>query len=261
MSSISPTLGRLLASGKEAQAFEFGGRVVKLFRPSAAKDAAFREAANMALAGRAGLPTPQVFGVECFDGRWGIVMSRAAGPSFAEAIRTASEMAPAYLKAMALLHLRAHTCLGVHFAGLKARLEAHIRRATILGEATQARLLGDLAARPDGDRLCHGDFHLSNILGPIDRPILLDWLDACSGDPAADVCRSYVLMKKSTPEIASAYVAQYAAIGGKSVSEILSWLPLVAAARLAEGARDETAGLLEMAVSTVSDSGAESSRQ
>ena len=34
-------------------------------------------------------------------------MSRAAGPSFAEAIRTASEMAPSYLEAMALLHLRA----------------------------------------------------------------------------------------------------------------------------------------------------------
>ena len=250
MSSSNPTLGRLLGSGKEAEAFEFGERVLKLFRPSAAKDAAFREAANMALAERAALPTPQVFGVECFDDRWGIVMGRAAGPSFAEAIRTAPEMAPAYLEAMALLHLRAHACLGVHFAGLKARLDAHIRRAAILGEATQARLLGDLAARPDGDRLCHGDFHLSNIMGPIDRPILLDWQDACSGDPAADACRSYVLMKKSTPEIAADYVVRYADISGKAVSEILGWLPLAAAARLAEGVQDETASLLEMALST-----------
>jgi len=39
MSSSNPTLSRLLASGKEAEALELGERVVKLFRPSAPKDA------------------------------------------------------------------------------------------------------------------------------------------------------------------------------------------------------------------------------
>lgn len=190
MSKDQPTLGRILGSGKEAEALEFGDGVVKLFRPSASKDLAFREAANMSLAERAGLPTPELFGVERFNGRWEIVMSRAAGPSFAEAIRKAPKSAPSYLRTMALLHLRAHSHPGFQFVGLKARLGTHIRRAAILGEVAQARLLADLRTCPDGDRLCHGDFHMSNILGPIDRPILLDWMDACSGDPAADVCRA-----------------------------------------------------------------------
>jgi hypothetical protein len=77
----------------------------------------------------------------------------------------------------------------------------------------------------------------------------VDWLDARSGDPAADVCRSYVLIKHSAPELAAAYVDAYAAAGGKSGEIILSWLPFVAAARLAEGVPNEVDGLIETAVS------------
>src|ERR1700736_2679363 len=109
MSASNPALGPLLASGKEAEAFEFGDRVVKLFRPLAAKDSAFREAANLALAERAGLPTPHVYSVQSFDERWGIVVSRVVGSSFAEAIRTPPESLSSHLEAMALLHLRVHS--------------------------------------------------------------------------------------------------------------------------------------------------------
>ncbi|HKN28164.1 MAG TPA: phosphotransferase [Roseiarcus sp.] len=159
MSRDQPILGRLLGAGKEAEAFEFGDRVVKLYRPSAPKDSAFREAGDMALAERAGLPTPEAFGVQRFDGRWGIVMSRVEGPSFADAIGNRPELASSYLRAMARLHLRVH------------------------------------------------------------------------------------------PAIALAYVEQYADASGASVTEILSWAPVVAAARLAEGVEGEAAGLLEMALS------------
>ncbi len=51
------------------------------------------------------------------------------------------------------------------------------------------------------------------------------------------------------PAIALAYVEQYADASGASVTEILSWAPVVAAARLAEGVEGEAAGLLEMALS------------
>lgn len=51
----------------------------------------------------------------------------------------------------------------------------------------------------------------------------------------------------AAPEITADYVVQYAVISGRSVSEILGWLPLVAAARLSEGVQDQTASLLEIA--------------
>jgi Phosphotransferase enzyme family len=48
---------------------------------------------------------------------------------------------------------------------------------------------------PDDDRLCHGDFHPLNVLGEASQPFVIDWPDACRGDPTGDVCRSYLLLK------------------------------------------------------------------
>jgi aminoglycoside phosphotransferase (APT) family kinase protein len=115
----------------------------------------------------------------------------------------------------------------------------------VLSERRRRTLLAELAAMPDGDRLCHGDFHPYNIMGPPGHEVLVDWLDASRGDPAADACRSYVLLRPVVPEIASAYVDAYSQASGQSRDAILNWLPFVAAARLAEGV-PETDELMKM---------------
>jgi thiamine kinase-like enzyme len=101
--------------------------------------------------------------------------------------------------------------------------------------------------RPEGDRLCHGDFHPWNILGPPGRAIVVDWLDACSGSAEADLCRSYVLMKPPAPQLAEAYLSVCEAMGLANRGDILAWLPFVAAARLAEGVTDGVEALMAMA--------------
>ena len=202
MDAIS--FGRLLGAGKEAEVFAFGSGALKLYGAAAAKRSAFREAANVAVAESLGLPVPEIRGLESFGDRWGVIMSLVEGPSFAKSIR--AKPAPGqstYLTEMALLQFRVHGHPGTHFASLKARLAANIRQANGLDGATQNRLLAKLQALPEGERLCHGDFHPFNILGPPSRPTLIDWLDASSGAPAADVCRSYILIGHSEPEIAS----------------------------------------------------------
>jgi hypothetical protein len=62
-----------------------------------------------------------------------------------------------------------------------------------------------------------------------------DWPNASQGDPAADVCRTYVLLRSVSSELASAYVDAYSRVSGESRDAILNWLPFVAAARLSEG--------------------------
>jgi hypothetical protein len=59
----------------------------------------------------------------------------------------------------------------------------------------------------------------------IDRP------DACCGDPAADVCRSYLLLKLHAADIAEPYLDAYCNISNMPRASILDWLPFVAAAR------------------------------
>jgi Ser/Thr protein kinase RdoA (MazF antagonist) len=242
-----PVLDRILGSGREAEVFEYGAEVVKLYQPAAPKRSAFREAAILALVESFDLPVPQVGGVQQFDGRWGVVMTLAPGTPFADAMRRQPALVPTYLNKMALLQQRVHGQQAIQFASLKVRLAANIRQAGILCEKQRSGLLGRLAGMPDGDHLCHGDFHPLNILGPPGHEILVDWLDATRGDPAADVCRSYVLMAPVVPAIAAAYIDAYVSMSDVSRERIEQWLPFVAAARLAENAPNEADALIAMA--------------
>ncbi len=75
--------------------FECGALAVKLYRATAPKRSAFREAAILALVESLALPVPSVWGVRQIDDRWGVVMARADGPSFADAVSRQPSLIPA----------------------------------------------------------------------------------------------------------------------------------------------------------------------
>jgi aminoglycoside phosphotransferase (APT) family kinase protein len=240
-------IGKLIGAGKEAEVFEYGERVLKLYKARAGKDPAFREAANLAIAETRGLPSPAAYDVRLFGDRWGIVMDRVTGHPFAEAMLADPALGPAHLGDMVRLHVTIHSARGAHLSSMRTRLAFNIGRAQILGEARQQRLLELLHALPEGDRLCHGDFHPFNILGVPGAAIVVDWLDATCGAPAADVCRSYVLLRAFAPAVADAYVAAYVQATGMARESVNVWLPVTAGARVAENVPAEFDALVAMA--------------
>jgi aminoglycoside phosphotransferase (APT) family kinase protein len=244
---MSETIGRLLAAGNVAEVFEWGSRVVKLYRSAARKPTAFREAAVHAAVEAMGLPVPAVWGVLGVGGRWGIVFDRVKERSFAERMREDRSLIPECLLALARLHARIHDQPAREFRSLKSRLATNIAGPGFLDEPLKQSLLGRLADMPDGDRLCHGDFHPINVLGQNSRPMVIDWPDACCGDPAADACRSYLLLKLHAADIAEPYLDAYCGITNMPRAKILDWLPYVAAARLAEDVPHDWARLIGIA--------------
>jgi aminoglycoside phosphotransferase (APT) family kinase protein len=243
---MSETIGRLLAAGNVAEVFEWGSHVVKLYRSSAKKATAFREAANHAAVEAMALPVPAVWGVLEVGGRWGIVFDRVRERSFAERMREDPRVMPECLLALARLHARIHDQPARQLGSLKSRLATRIAGTGLLDEPLKQILLGRLADMPDGDRLCHGDFHPVNVLGQNSLPMVIDWPDACCGDPAADVSRSYLLLKLHAGDIVGPYLDAYCNITNTPRAKILDWLPYVAAARLAEDVPDDWARLLEI---------------
>lgn len=231
---MTPARGPLLGAGKVAEVFAYGDHVLKLYRSGIPKTAAFREAAILSLLEQLGLPAPRVIEARAFEDRWGVVMTRAEGPTFAEAL-TATPPDPAHLDALISLQLRINAQPGAQLPMLRGRLAANIARAPLLEDAQREQLLDALAELPDGDRLCHGDFHPWNVLGTPGNVTIVDWPDASCGSPAADACRSFVLMAPHVPALADAYVERYAAAAGFELADIWRWRPVVAAARLAEG--------------------------
>jgi hypothetical protein len=244
---VTHEIGPLLGSGNIAEVFEYGEHVLKLYKSPAARAEAFAEAATTAIVGSHGLPVPAIHSAGNFGGRWGIVMDRAPGMPLAKIVEADRSLVPAAIDEMVRHHLAMHGKTETRLRPLKARLASNIGRAPQLDEPLRAKLLAGLKTLPDGDRICHGDFHPLNIIGPPGASMIVDWPDATSGPPAADICRSYVLLKPHAPDVAEIYVERYAAEAGLTKAEILLWLPYVAAARLVENVPGEAEGLVAMA--------------
>jgi aminoglycoside phosphotransferase (APT) family kinase protein len=56
-------------------------------------------------------------------------------------------------------------------------------------------MLNCLDELPDGEALCHGDFHPGNIMVTVAGPIIIDWETATRGQPAGDVAYTSLLMQ------------------------------------------------------------------
>jgi aminoglycoside phosphotransferase (APT) family kinase protein len=68
---------------------------------------------------------------------------------------------------------------------------------------------------------------------------IIDWTHATLGDPAVDVCQSWLLIQRSDKELAADYVETYARESGRELNDILRWRPVVAGARLADNVPGE----------------------
>jgi len=239
--------GALIGEGKVAEVFEYGeGRALKLYRAGQPASDARRELAILDAVEAAGVAAPRAFDLEQVDGRWGLVMSRVGGRPFAEPMLADPAAAGPYFAAMAQLQVRIHGADGSALAPLKVRLARKIE-ASGLGDPARRRLRDKASALPDGNRLLHGDFHPFNILGTLDSATVVDWLDATCGPPVADVCRSWLLMQTVSRELAEAYLGAYLAVSPLPREAVFAWLPVLAAARLAENVPDEVDALMAMA--------------
>lgn len=239
---------KCIGAGKVAEVFAHGaGRVLKLYRAGQPESDARREAAVLDLLAAEGVRAPRCFGVVAVERRWGVVMERVEGRPFAEPMLADPAAAGPYFAAMARLQAGLHAASGAGLEPLKQRLERKIARAQGLAGPVKARLRDRLAGLPEGDRLLHGDFHPYNILGEPSDAVIIDWLDASRGPPAADVCRSWLLLRSVSETLAEAYLAAYLAGGTLDRASVLGWLPVLAAARLDENVPEEVPALLAMA--------------
>ncbi len=237
--------------------------VLKLFRPGFGGHRA--EAVTLRSLDGNGV-APRLLDVVQRDGRPGLVLQRLPGPD----MLTLLQRRP--WRVLRLARQLAETHLAVHRLPAPAALPA-LREvlAERIAEAALSQRLMDfvssvLDALPDGDRLCHGDYHPGNVLVTPTRASVVDWGAATRGVPEADHARSLLLLRWAAPLpgssllsrlviasgrslLASAYARAYAQ-GPLPSRAAASWLVVHAAARLSEGIpaeRDMLIGRLDRA--------------
>ncbi|SFB60038.1 Phosphotransferase enzyme family protein [Cohnella sp. OV330] len=237
--------------GRTAEVYEYGEqRVLKLYHPGLSEEQAEMEYRACQAACRAGLPVPEPLELVRHDGRPGIVFEKLAGVTMLAALALGESSVAREAERMAQLQSRVHRVSVQGLPSLKSSLIERIAHTSLLTDEEKKRLASLLSDLPDGDRLCHGDFHPDNILLG-DQEWIIDWMTGTTGHPSADVARTALLLQYgSIPneapaevvawlvdmrvELLSGYLRAYSKETGTTREQIERWMPPVAAARLCD---------------------------
>lgn len=263
-----------IASGRTADIYAWGdGTVVKLFHDRVSLSDIEAERRKTLAVRRAGVAAPYVGEVVRHAGSTGLVFERLDGPTMLAKAQSNPDVMDSFARALAELHLGLHRVRSV--AGLPAqrrRLMDRVSRCEALSPGERDALLEACTRLPDGDALCHGDFHPDNVIVTARGPVVIDWVDASIGNPVADVARTSLLLlghieaeleddaqKAAVRRFHEIYLQHYMTESQRhrtgDLSELRTehaqWLPVMAAARLSEGIAHQEDWLLAMVRSVI----------
>ncbi len=244
------TLGEPLAHGRMAQIYDWDEtHILKLFRDSVGYHEAQREAQHEASISQVicalGAPAPHPGEIIEIDARVGLLYEKIPGATMTTIVlKDASRLLP-MAQLMARLHRQIHTLSpGEKFPHLKAQITDRLREAYLPRELRHKAILA-LQRLPAGAALCHGDFHTENILIDGPRAAIIDWPNATSGNPLADVARTSIVLLGAVHTLSNllnkialrwfhfSYLKAYFN-NQTPPAEYYAWLPIIAAARLDE---------------------------
>lgn len=252
------TPGPAIGVGREAEVYGFGdAAVLKLYRPGfgghRTEAAALRALDGQGIA-------PRLVDVVERGGRTGLVVERVPGSDMLAQLQRRPWHVLAAARSLAATQLAVHAVPAP--AGLADLRE--VMAARICDAGLPHQLLGFVSrildGLPDGDRLCHGDYHPGNVMLAGDRTAVIDWGAAARGPPEADHARTLLLLRWTDPLpdtplasraviatgrrlLASAYARAYRR-GSAALRQTESWLTVQLAARLSEGITAERDMLL-----------------
>ena len=256
--------GPLIGQGRTADVYTWGdNQVLKLFHKRVSLEWIEREARTGNLAFEAGLATAKVGSVINVEDRHGIVFERVDGPSMLAEISAKPWKLRRSARILAELHAAVHEKKLPDLPSQKQIIRDNVYSANVLdGEQKQVigRLLDEL---PDGDLLCHGDFHPDNIIVSENGAITIDWTTATRGNPLADVARTSLIlqlgeMPPDTPVLTRLivrlgrklfhriYLRRYFRLRPDNRDHLIDWKLPITAARLGDGIPEERDQLLTL---------------
>ena len=258
-------LGPLVGVGRTAEVYAWGsGEVLKLYRAGMPAQWVSEEARVGRIVVDAGLAAPAVGDMLELDGRFGVVYERLDGPSLLDYMASHPAEIPALGRQFAELHVQMHDCQKPELPSQRFGFVDAIEYAPQLSPAQKQAVLRRLDGLPDGQAVCHGDYHPGNLVVTRRGLVVIDWMSACHGNAVADVARTTLMFRLArVPEYYSpetqqavdqarrsfykAYLSAYLNRRPFPVDEIEAWIPVLAAARLCENIAEEEAELVRLA--------------
>ncbi|WP_345239355.1 aminoglycoside phosphotransferase family protein [Pontibacillus salipaludis] len=223
-----------IAEGNTATIYKNDGHVMKVFKDHLPSTEALKEAKKQGYARSCGIPVPRIVDVVTHEGKPALVMEYIKGRSIGECFRENPAHAERYLKQSVEVQFNMHSFPGDGLESMTEKLANQIVSAPMIKSVQKQKLIDLLKGFHYKPKICHGDFHLYNLIQSESGITIIDWVDASSGDPRADVYRTYLLYLQHSRELGDLYLRLYCEKSGFKKEEILKWAPVIACARLSE---------------------------
>jgi Ser/Thr protein kinase RdoA (MazF antagonist) len=246
MESLTLELPPPIATGATSDIHDWrDGQVLKLFRDDVPRRAGEREARITKALHAAGARVPAVGDLVEVNGRLGLPMQKLSGRPLASRLGDADSGAR-FGSIAADVHAALHALTEPSLTPMRVQFRKIIETGPLAAELKQ-RVLRSMESLPDGDRICHGDFHAANIMLTDDGPVVIDCVVAHRGNPIADVAQTCVAMtewlysdlssrvKEALVSFVDAYERRYFEVTPGRRDEVASWRPIVAAVRFSVG--------------------------
>ncbi|WP_249872120.1 aminoglycoside phosphotransferase family protein [Oceanobacillus saliphilus] len=232
-------LGTPIAIGNTAKIYLRENKIVKVFNDFLPDNESFHEANKQKYAYDCGLSVPKLLDITKIDGKQAIVMEYIKGRTLGDLLSENRQQAAYYMEISVAVQQKIHNNKADSLEPMSEKLSRQIESATVLDKRHQVALLSELDAMTFEKRLCHGDFHLYNLIMSTNKVTIIDWVDASAGDIRADVYRTYLLYSQISVDLANMYLNSYCEKSGLSKGEIFRWAPIIAGARLSEHVQSE----------------------
>lgn len=189
-------IGELIGIGNTAKVYQWGkNEVLKLFYD---QNSAIIEAKNAEIINNLLLRSPKYVGYVEYEGKQGIVYEKIEGPTMLWHIEPNEKSITYNAKLMANLQYEMHNVENKLLPNLKSQITDKVNMSQEMLKDEKETILDVLHSLPDGNSLCHYDFHPDNIIISPNGPVIIDWLNFLVGSQEADITRTAMMIQSQS---------------------------------------------------------------
>lgn len=256
-------MGKMIAQGNTAEIYDYEeNKILKLYRNGMPEFMCKQEMEGTRCANENSISSPKVFEMINVDDRIGVIYEKIQGITFLKVLLKNIFKFKSNAKKLAQYHYNIHKkdCTSNSIINVKDKLKSDIKSVSELSNQEKDTLFTYLDSLPNGNKLCHFDFHPDNVIIRDGNPVVIDWMTACIGDSAADVARTSLLLQygqvKSESRIIKKmimtfqnklyryYIQEYLRLSNITIHDVNKWTVPVMAARLREWIPKEEKSIL-----------------